>query len=236
MVKSFIAQSAPSDFVQCDRCPHLCCLISEAGLLHPWSLLMSCLSAQPYAADGIIFWYWPLPKFLSAVTCHEGVCPLNARTFLPFPSIGFSQLASKVFTYLSLGTFFLLCILKCTVTVTETRPWSCSSMYSCRVLDLGWNILRIIRNLVVLYQWSLSHLMTKLLYHQGILWLLVCTLSVCHTNLVLFFFLISCSIPRYLFYPWYLHCSQCNSLTLSTTLPYLSLLLFGSAIQISPVM
>lgn len=191
MVKAFIAQSAPSDFVQCGRCPHLSCLISEPGLLQPWALLMSCLSAQQYAAAGSIFWYWPLPQF-SAVTCHEGVCPsLKARTFLPFHwvfTIGFWGIHLTTchwgpsFWYLHR---FLLCILKCTVTITKTRPWSCSSMYNCRVRDLGWNSLRIIRNLVVLYQWSLSHLLTKSLYQQGILWLPVCTLSVCHTNLVL---------------------------------------------------
>lgn len=186
MVKAYIAQSAPSEFIQCDSCPHLCCLTSVPGLLKPWLLLVSCLSIQPYAAAGSILWYWPLSQF-SAVTCHGGVCPsLKARTFLPFHwvfTIGFVYIHWRTsFWY---PHWLLLCILKCTVAITKTRPWSCNSMYSQRVLDLGWNILRIIRNFVVLYQWSLSHLLTKLLYQQGILGLPSCTLSVCHTNLVL---------------------------------------------------
>lgn len=138
-------------------------------------------------------------RFLILATSSVQCCymPWRGLSFSEcqnFPSLplGFHNwLLRYSLNNLSLGTIFLISSSifvvhsDCTVTITKTQPWSCSSMYSRRLLYLGWNILRIIRNLVVLYRWCLSHLLTKLLYHQGILWLPVCTLSVCHTNLVL---------------------------------------------------
>ena len=55
--------------------PRFC---QSCSLVLPWSVLLCCLSIQPFSAPGRISWYQPRPQFCHG-TCHVG-------TFLPMMS------------------------------------------------------------------------------------------------------------------------------------------------------